>query len=162
MKNLDFVTLANAGVLESTQHTLSTAHSYKVFQLKSVIRKTISTISQTEKELLAECGIGDDTAFMLRRNELLAKAEDQLTEEERKELKSSTDQLTRYTQMRSELMDEEAPESTRIRTIPYDEWVKLQDENRSVMHDGVTTDVFSSEVEELLYGNFWLAPEESE
>lgn len=156
MKRSDVVTLVNAGALNATQHTLSSAHSYKVFKFKSLLRKELASLQEAEMELLKECGI-EDGAFFDERLTALRKLEAP-DDEEKKELADMTEKLQKYIEQRNELHNENV--TLDVKTIPYGEWVKLQNENKEVEINGMKHDVFSGYVEELLFGVLWTAPEE--
>ena len=156
MKKSDVLTLANAGVLNATQHTLSSAHSYRVFKFKSLIRKEMASIQEAESELLKELGLEDAGAFDARLAELRQK--ENPTAKEKEELDEKTKQLKDFIEQRNQLYKEEV--TLDLKTIPYEEWRNLQDENKAVDFMGRKADVFSGDVEELLFGVLWKAPEE--
>ena len=158
MKKSDILTLVNAGALDATQHELSTAHSYKVFKFKSLLRRELKAIQETEGDLLKEMGIEDSVAFDARLAELRQK--ENPTAKEKEELDDKTKQLKDFVEQRNQLYKEEV--TLDVKPVPYEEWRKLQEENKAVKVMGRTSDVFSGEVEELLFGVLWKAPEETE
>lgn len=158
MKKSDILALVNAGALNATQHELSSAHSYKVFKFKSLLRKELAAIQEADGELLKECGIEDANLFDARLAEL--RKLEAPTKEEKKELDEMTEKLAKYLEQQKELYNEEV--TLDVKPIPYDEWAKLQNENKAVNFLGNTKDVFSGYVEELLFGVLWKAPEEDE
>lgn len=160
MKNHQLISLVNAGILSATVHTLCTADSYKVFKLKKAIRTAFTGIQDMERDLLAECGITDPKAFDNRTAELRSIAEP--SEAEKSELEGMEAKSAQFFEQRTQLYNEEA-ELKDVRTIPYESWKQLQDENAAVAQaDGRKTDIFSGLAEELLEGIFWIAPEEGE
>ena len=159
MKKSEIIALVNNGLLNATQHELSTAHSYKVFKLKSEVRKKFTAIGEDEDALRKECGIEDATEFDKRMNELRAIKDP--TDKEKKELKAMVKQATDYVAKLKILHDEDVALEG-IKTMPYSEWVLLQKENRTIEFMGRKVDVFSGIAEDLLYGVLWVAPDEEE
>lgn len=159
MKNSEILALVQGGVLEATQHTVSMAHAYKVFKLKSQVRKAFNALLAQDDELVKECGIEDAQAFDMRRAELASL--EKPSESERKELEEMNGRYRSLVRQRKELHDEEVTLDG-VKAIPYEEWRKLQDENRQDSPSGQAKDVFSGIVEELLFGVLWNAPEDGE
>ena len=160
MKKSEILALVQCGVLNATQHSVSSTHAYKVFKLKSVVRKAFEAILEQEKELAKECGIENAEDFDRRRNELFRNKEK--TKEEINELEGMNEKFAKFAQMRNELYNEEESGINSIKTMPFEEWRKLQDENKDVETSFGKVDVFSGAVEELLFGVLWKAPEETE
>lgn len=156
MKKSDILTLVNAGALNATQHTLSSAHSYKVFKFKSNLRKELKALQEAETELQKECGIENGDAFDAKLAELRAK--EKPSAEEQKELDGMNEKLLKYIELQAELYNEDV--DLDVKTMPYNEWHKLQEENKAVEIREKKYDVFSGYVEELLLGVLWAAPEE--
>lgn len=157
MKNSDVVYLVNSGVQLTTGHSLSNASAYKAFKFRKVISSILNSVSEGEKGLLTEVGIDDASKF----DERLAvlRATEKPTKEEVKELETMQAQLEKYSGLRDQLYNEEADLSS-VKAMNYDDWRKLQNENKEVEVSGVKKDVFSGKVEELLEGVLWTAPEE--
>ena len=157
MKNSDVVYLVNSGVQLTTGHSLSNASAYKAFKFRKVLSSILNSVSEGEKGLLTEVGIEDASKF----DERLAvlRATEKPTEEEVKELETMQAQLEKYSGLRDQLYNEEADLSS-VKAMNYDDWRKLQNENKEVEVNGVKKDVFSGKVEELLEGVLWAAPEE--
>lgn len=156
MKNSDVVYLVNSGVQLTTGHSLSNASAYKAFKFRKVISSILNSVSEGEKGLLTEVGIDDASKF----DERLAvlRATEKPTEEEVKELETMQAQLEKYSGLRDQLYNEEADLSS-VKAMNYDDWRKLQNENKEVEVNGVKKDVFSGKVEELLEGVLWAAPD---
>jgi vacuolar-type H+-ATPase subunit I/STV1 len=157
MKNSDVVYLVNSGVQLTTGHSLSNASAYKAFKFRKVISSVLNSVSEGEKGLLTEVGIEDASKF----DERLAvlRATEKPTEEEVKELETMQAQLEKYSGLRDQLYSEEADLSS-VKAMNYDDWRKLQNENKEVEVNGVKKDVFSGKVEELLEGVLWEGLEE--
>lgn len=156
MKNSDVVYLVNSGVQLTTGHSLSNASAYKAFKFRKVLSSILNSVSEGEKGLLTEVGIEDASKF----DERLAvlRATEKPTEEEVKELETMQAQLEKYSGLRDQLYSEEADLSS-VKAMNYDDWRKLQNENKEVEVNGVKKDVFSGKVEELLEGVLWAAPD---
>lgn len=157
MKNSDVVYLVNSGVQLTTGHSLSNASAYKAFKFRKVLSSILNSVSDGEKGLLTEVGIEDASKF----DERLAvlRATEKPTEEEVKELETMQAQLEKYSGLRDQLYNEEADLSS-VKAMNYDDWRKLQNENKEVEVNGVKKDVFSGKVEELLEGVLWEGLEE--
>ena len=157
MKNSDVVYLVNSGVQLTTGHSLSNASAYKAFKFRKVLSSILNSVSEGEKGLLTEVGIEDASKF----DERLAvlRATEKPTEEEVKELETMQAQLEKYSGLRDQLYSEEADLSS-VKAMNYDDWRKLQNENKEVEVNGVKKDVFSGKVEELLEGVLWEGLEE--
>lgn len=156
MKNSDVVYLVNSGVQLTTGHSLSNASAYKAFKFRKVLSSILNSVSEGEKGLLTEVGIEDASKF----DERLAvlRTTEKPTEEEVKELETMQAQLEKYSGLRDQLYNEEADLSS-VKAMNYDDWRKLQNENKEVEVNGVKKDVFSGKVEELLEGVLWAAPD---
>lgn len=156
MKNHQIITLAGAGVSVSTNHTLSPAHGYKAFRFRKAVAEAMSKIQSEEAELLNECGINDPASFDARLVELRSMERDEAQE---MELKEMTEKLSSFLAMRASLYDTDV-ELHGVIPMPYDEWFKLQNENREKDFNGKMVDIFSGAVEDMLEGVLWVAPEE--
>lgn len=156
MKKSDVITLVNAGVLSATQHELA-GDGYKVFKFKSQLRKAFLALQEAESDLVKECGIEDPMAFDARMLEL--RQLEKRSDEEKKEFESMNEKLKNLIAQKKELYDEDVTFDVKI-PLTYEEWVVLQNENRAVEIGNKKFDVFSGDVEELLFGLLWKAPEE--
>lgn len=155
MKNGDIITLLDCGVLSITSHTLSTAHAYKVYKLRKAIDKAVNDIAIAERGLQLECGISDPDAFDKKRAALRRASNDS------EELSKMDAQLARYLEMRNKLYDDDVALEG-VKAMPYDEWRKLQDENKAVEIRGRAVDVLSGKAEMILEDILWKAPSEEE
>ncbi len=149
MRNIDIITLANAGVIQATGYTLSPAEAYQLYRLKKQVGRAVEVIREAEAELIKAAGIEDPAAFDARTQELSALAEP--TKAERKEIEEHRDKLTRLAGTRKALYEDET--EVKVSPIPYDAWFSLQKENSK-------SNAFGGEVEAILEGVFWSAPEE--
>ncbi len=149
MRNLDIITLANAGVMQATGYTLKPAEAYQLFLLKKQIGRAVEAVREAETSLVRDAGIDDPAAFDARTQELSGKGE--LTEEERRELEEHREKLVRLNGTRRALYEDEA--EIRVSPIPYEAWFALQQENAK-------SNVFGGDSETILENIFWKAPEE--
>lgn len=139
----------------TTNHSLPNASAYKVFKFRKVLGNILNTISESEKSLLKEVGIEDATKFDERLSTL--RVLEKPSKKESKELEDMQAQLEKYSGLRDQLYSEEADLSS-VKAMNYDDWRKLQNENKEVEVNGVKKDVFSGKVEELLEGVLWTEP----
>lgn len=149
MRNIDIITLANAGVIQATGYTLSPAEAYQLYRLKKQVGKAVEAIREAETGLIEAAGIEDPASFDNRTKELAALTEP--TKEEQREIDEHRDKLTRLAETRKALYEDET--EIRVSPIPYDSWFALQKENSK-------SNAFGGEVEAVLEGIFWSAPEE--
>lgn len=156
MKNSEIVFLANNGALVITNHTLSPAHAYKVFKFRKALAKAFEAIQESEKSLLSDCGVEDARAFDARLEEL--RAVENPTDEQKAELNEKTEIVNRYVALRNQMYGEDV--TLDCHKIPYEEWFKLQNENKEVEVFGRKVDVLSGLAEDVLEGVLWEAPEE--
>lgn len=155
MKKGDIVFLLDGGILSITSHTLSTAHAYKVYKFRKAIDTCVNDIAINEQGLMLECGISDPSEFDRQREALRKSGKDPDT------LAKMNEQLTRFINMRGRLYAEDVTLEG-VKTIPYDEWRKLQEENKAVDHHGKKVDILSGKAEMILEGILWEAPSEEE
>ena len=150
----DFIQfLSRGGIMNITAHDLDVAHAYKVVKFKNAIKEALSKMEEMEKSFIAELKIDDPQGFDKRAEELRKK--ESLTKDEQKELDEKNAIYKRLNDMRMAMYQEEANVETK--TMPYEEWKKLQDENRDVK---VGNAELLMAAEPLLENVLWKAPEE--
>lgn len=161
--NVNF--MVNNGMMDITAHTLDAAHAYKVVKFKNILRDINRGVEESEKSFHKELAIDD--AFINRINELIKlESEGTINKKDKEELAKLRDTDKRFGEMRNAMLDEEANLSD-VKIMPYEEWKKLQDENKDKKlyyrnRKGEITDtrellmVFENELE----GVLWKAPEE--
>lgn len=157
MKNQEIIYLVNAGVLQMTNHNLPAAQAYKAYKFRKAVSKALEAIQDTEQGLLKEAGIVDAAEFDKRLTEL--RAVKNPGSEQKAELEEKQAAFDKYTELRRQMLKEEAGLSG-VKTLPYEEWKTLQDENRAVGE--AKTDILSGHVEMLLEDVLWAAPEEGD
>lgn len=143
----------DAGFAAVTTHALNAQDAYKVYKLKKAMLTAGKAIMASEDAFFKEAGIDDMRTFNNRLAELRRKGPSE-------ELAREEDKLRRYNELRQVMMDEEA-DIPEIKPIPYESWRKLQEENRNKMINGKETDILSGDIEMLLEGALWAAPEEN-
>lgn len=155
MKKQTIIVLANAGIAAMTNHSLDTAQAYKVVKFRKAFNAALDAIAEDQKALLKEAGIEDSVAFNQERDEL-RKAN--RTPEQEAKLKEMEAKVKRYNEMNGELLKEEV--TLDCKTIPYEDFRKLQEENRENGED--KRDLLSGYVEDVLEGVLWVAPEDKD
>ena len=156
MKNIDIIALANCGVLSITAHDIPAAHAYKVLKFKRAVKASMAAFQDAERAIFHDCGVSDVAGFNARLNELREK---QRSEDENAELHSMEKKIQEIQGLQNELREEDITLAG-VKTMPYDVWHDLQNENKSVEISGKTIDVLSGDVEEVLEGVLWDSPEE--
>lgn len=155
MKNKDIITLVNRGVLSVTAHDIPAAHAYKVLKFKKAVRAAMLSFQDAERAIFSDCGVTDTADFNKRLNDLRGKLRD---DAEEKELAVMEETIAEIRGLQEELKNEEV--SLDVKTMPYDVWHELQNENKAVQFGESTRDVLTGEVEELLEGILWETPNE--
>lgn len=155
MKKQTLIVLANAGIQSMTNHSLDTAQAYKVVKFRKAFNAALDAIAEDQKALLKEAGIEDSVAFNQEMDEL-RKAN--RTPEQDAKLKEMEAKVKRYNEMNLELLKEEV--TLDCKAMPYEDWRKLQNENKEVGDKKV--DLLSGYVEDVLEGVLWVAPDDKE
>lgn len=158
MKRFELINLSHAGVLEITNHDLSPAHAYKIVKFRKSLREALEAIDRDIEVVRKDVGITDPAAFDAELMEL-RKTEDRSPEQQAR-LDEMEATLRRFMELRAQLFEEEV--TLDCKTIPYEQWHVLQNENRARMVNGKEMDVLSGHVEDVLEGVLWKAPEEVE
>lgn len=153
MKNIDIINLRDRGLLDLSGHCLLPDESYGLVKFRLSFRKALEKISAAEVELLGVVSIDDPVAFDQELKSL--RGNPSRSELQNIQLVGMEDRIEQYSELRSKLMSEEAPELFALK-LPYDKWKKLQDEN---CHYG--KDSLSGWAEDALEGIMWVAPEEN-
>lgn len=152
-----------SGIQNMTCHDVPAAHAYKAVKLKQEVQKAVEALSAEARKLMDEVGIADMDADRKRLADLKDRRSS-LTEQELKEYDTLSDKIKRYEELERALMDEEV--EINVKTMPYDVWHALQRENakRSIRIGGkVLYDVdLLTELENILEGILWVAPEEND
>lgn len=161
MTNSDVITMLNCGILNLTAHSLEAAPAYKVTKFKNELRRISEAWNKTREGLAKEAEIDDLNVFYARLKELSEK--DKKSKEESKELDELKAKDKRFADLINAALREEV--SHEIKTMPYDAWKALQDENKEIKatinNNGVPTTIellvlLEPQLEEVL----WKAPTE--
>lgn len=152
MKKQTIIMLANAGVQSITNHTLDASQAYKVVKFRKAFNAALESLSKDEEALRKDAGIEDPQAFDKELQELRESKSDA------KRLEEMEGILKRFIELRAELLNEEV--TLDCKTMPYDEWHKLQVENSEKEMNGKKVDLLPAYVEDALEGVLWVAPEE--
>lgn len=166
MKNIDIIRLQQGGLQQASAHDVSPAHAYKLSKLKREVQKAFDELVEREKDLMKDCDIEDYGKDRERLRDM-KKRMSALSAEEKKEFDALHDRLEHYDKMHEELMNDDTPLSG-VKTMPYEDWHRLQAENRAkslVLQAGgrrfsQTVDIFTGELEFILEDVLWRAPEE--
>ncbi len=158
VRNSDIIALVNGGALLISSSTLDNAQGYKAFRLKKALKDAFADIQKAEGDILRECGIGDAAETQRRQAELSSKG--QLTEEERAEFDSTADSIAKANGRIRELHADTS--ELDIRTLPYEAWRQLQKENAEQTVGNRRVNLLGGEMELLLYGIFWLDPDDND
>lgn len=157
MTKEEAIVLINGGILEVSSHDLDNAQAYKVFKLKKALRDLQSSIDEEEKELFKEVGIEDTRAFFTKVEEVRSKKEK--NEKDLETIKDANLKIEKFNSLRLNMLQEEVSLDG-VKPIPYDDWRKLQKENKSVEVNGKNVDILSGTNELILADVFWLEPKE--
>lgn len=156
MKKSIAVFLANSGVLAITNHNLDPAHAYKVVKFRKALSAVLDAITKDEDEIRKDSGVGEAAVFNKELREL--RETDRRSEEQDARLRELEATLKRFNDLRDEMMKEEV--TLDCKALPYEQWHKLQCENKARDIGGRIVDVLSGVVEDELEGILWIAPEE--
>lgn len=156
MKKQTIIMLANAGVQSITNHTLDASQAYKVVKFRKAFNAALEAIGEDEKALLKEAGIEDAPSFN-KELDGLRKVWSESPEKEKK-YKEMTEKVKRYNELHAEMLQEEV--TLDCKALPYEEWHKLQNENKEVGDKKI--DLLAGWVEDMLEGVLWEAPKEEE
>ena len=160
------------GIENITVHSISNDHSYKVVKFKQAFNKAMKAYNEAREAIVKEVGIEDEKKFNEDYSAL--KKIKERTKEQEKEYKEMVAKEEKLNGMTSSLLKEEA-KLEGVKTLPYDVWKALQDENHDDKKDMLTGQVaviseigpegvkFTAEdVETMLEDILWTMPEEKD
>ena len=158
MKKLDIIKLYKAGIIEVSAHTLSAAHAYKVFRLKREVEKAYKAIEEDQEKLMD--GEGLTRELRERIADIFGKESNMVTDAD----KAAVKEYQAIQRKVEKLFEEQGKEevSLDIKTIPYNEWRKLQDENKAKKINDKEVDILAGIAEIILAEVFWVEPIEDE
>lgn len=158
MKKLDIIKLYKAGIIEVSAHTLSAAHAYKVFKLKREVEKAYKAIEEDQEKLMD--GEGLTRELRERIADIFSKESNMVTDAD----KAAVKEYQVIQRKVEKLFEEQGKEDVTldIKTIPYNEWRKLQNENKSKKINDKEVDILAGIAEIILAEVFWVEPTEDE
>lgn len=153
MKNDDIVTMMRSGITAVSSHGLSLDSAYTVTSFKREIERLFNEWNIKNNKLSEEVDITDPVSFDKRIEELRGKEE--LSKEEKKELSSMEDKLSRLTGLRLKLLEDTV--EIKCKAMPYEEWYKFKDENSGIkINNFEMFELIELKLENIL----WKAPQE--
>lgn len=160
MKRSDIYTLQIGGIQLCTAHTLNAAQAYKLYKLKKFVQSGFDAIEEDRKSLVKSV-FGDNAEDELKElNRINGIDKAQRTDDENAQLAELKEKLQKADSLIKEMFDEDVDTSS-VKAMPYEDWHKLQVENREVQYgNGSKADVLSGNIESILEDVLWKAPVE--
>ncbi len=158
MKKLDIIKLYNAGIVEVSAQTLPAAHAYKVFKLKREVEKAYKAIEEEQEGIMEQQGL--TKGYRQEIAEIINMDATSRTDAQKAKVK----EYTRAMQTVNDLFEQQGKDdvSLDIKTIPYQQWRKLQAENKDRSINGRQVDILSGIAEIILCEVFWQEPTEED
>lgn len=158
MNKLDVIKLYKAGIIEVSAHTLSATHAYKVFKMKREVEKAYKAIEEDQEKIMEEVGLTRE--FREKVADIFGKEANMVTDADKATVKEYQALQRKVEKLFEEQGKEEV--SLDIKTIPYNEWRKLQDENKAKKINDKEVDILAGIAEIILAEVFWVEPTEEE
>ena len=158
MKKQDIITLVNCGILSMTAHDLKPAQAYKAFKLKKEVEKAFKAIQDEQKGIREEAGITEEMSEKISKIIDKVNMKSSVTEDEKQELLAYNELNRKVSSLYKEANKEDI--EIDIKTIPFDDWRVLQEENRSKRLGENEFDILGGEAEIILENIFWEEPKE--
>lgn len=158
MKKQDIITLVNCGILSMTAHDLKPAQAYKAFKLKKEVEKVFKAIQDEQKGIREEAGITEEMSEKISKIIDKVNMKSSVTEDEKQELLAYNELNRKVSSLYKEANKEDI--EIDIKTIPFDDWRVLQEENRSKRIGENEFDILGGEAEIILENIFWEEPKE--
>ena len=158
MKKQDIITLVNCGILSMTAHDLKPAQAYKAFKLKKEVEKAFKAIQDEQKGTREEAGITEEMSEKISKIIDKVNMKSSVTEDEKQELLAYNELNRKVSSLYKEANKEDI--EIDIKTIPFDDWRVLQEENRSKRIGENEFDILGGEAEIILENIFWEEPKE--
>ena len=158
MKKQDIITLVNCGILSMTAHDLKPAQAYKAFKLKKEVEKAFKAIQDEQKGIREEAGITEEMSEKISKIIDKVNMKSSVTEDEKQELLAYNELNRKVSSLYKEANKEDI--EIDIKTIPFDDWRVLQEENRSKRIGENEFDILGGEAEIILENIFWEEPKE--
>jgi hypothetical protein len=160
MRKSDIQKLINCGIVSMTAHDLAPMHAYKAFNLKRKVEKINEDIVEEQKKLAEQYGLTDELKEKVQKIITKAQKNEALSADETKTLEQYNGIIQTVEQMIVESLKEDV--ELDVKTIPYEEWRKLQAENRAKKIGEKEVDILGGIAELILADVFWREPEEAE
>ena len=158
MKKQDIITLVNCGILSMTAHDLKPAQAYKAFKLKKEVEKAFKAIQDEQKGIREEAGITEEMSEKISKIIDKVNMKSSVIEDEKQELLAYNELNRKVSSLYKEANKEDF--EIDIKTIPFDDWRVLQEENRSKRIGENEFDILGGEAEIILENIFWEEPKE--
>jgi hypothetical protein len=153
IKFADIQAMYESGMMGISSRTLDLAHAYKVVSFKTRLKNAYQAFNDRREQLLKEVGIDDGNRFANRLQELSAIK--LRSEDEEAELKDLVEKNKKFGELFGELQKDFY--EIEPKTMPFEEWRKLQEENKDVKFGNFE---MLAQFETILEGILWKAPEE--
>lgn len=148
----DIQAMFEGGMMGISSRTLDSAHAYKVASFKTKLKNAYQEFNDRKEQLAKEAGIEDGNKFVRRMNELAAK--NQRTEAEEQEFKDVVSKNEEFNGLFDKLLEDRIDIEPKV--MPYEEWRKLQEENKELKFGKFE---MLARFETALEGILWKAPE---
>ena len=158
MKKVDIITLVNCGILSMTAHDLKPAQAYKTFKLKKEVEKAFKDIQEEQKGIREDNGLTDELENKVRGIIEKLNMRSSVTEEEKQEVLAHNELQRKVSSLYREANKVDV--TLDIKPIPYEDWRKLQEENRHKVIGEKEYDILGGEAEIILEAIFWEEPKE--
>lgn len=130
VNNAVLVALSNQkGVDSITVHSIPAEHSYKVVRFKQAFNKLMKAYHESRNAVLREVGIEDEQAFN-EKLDCLEKAAGTLSADDALVLADLRAKRAKFNVMLTSLLNEQVVLEG-VKTMPYEAWKSLQDENKT-------------------------------
>lgn len=149
----DIKAMFEGGMMGISSRTLDLAHAYKVVSFKTKLKNAYHEFNDRKEQLAKEVGIEDGNLFAKRLNELTAK--NQRTEAEEQEFKEMIVKNDKFDGLFGKLLEDYIDIEPKV--MPYEEWRKLQEENKELKFNRFE---LLAQFENTLEGILWAAPAE--
>lgn len=154
----NIITLVNCGILSMTAHDLGAKEAYKAFRLKKEVERIFKEILDEQKAIKEDNGLTEEVMNNIQKIMDKVNVRANATEDERQLLLDFNEKNRVVTGLIKEANKSEV--TIDIKTISYEDWRTLQEENKAKEINGKTYDILGGEAEVILEGVFWEEPKE--
>lgn len=149
----DIQAMFEGGMMGLSSRTLDSAHAYKVASFKTKLKNAYQEFNDRKEQLTKEAGIEDGNEFAKRMNTLAAKTP--RTDSEEQEFKDLIAKNEKFNGLYEKLLEDRTDIEPKV--MPYEEWRKLQEENKELKFSNFE---LLAQFENALEGILWAAPVE--